>query len=257
MFFLNTTVVPWSVETSRAMLDSFALLQQARTHSSSNTEINRVVTFDNQRQRRLWFFNSYNRHIDRAYGVTVSELDTRRHEKTRIMAREARYDREKRGWTFSDGREEWFDPETGDLTRTVPFIEKIVPYFSENPDLMLAFDLKPNDLSFFQLRTIIDYFTVEENPKVTIYAVRYFGLLSDTLAPLIVIALAIPFAVSGVRVNPAVGVSKSIGLFLIYFILLKAANAMGDRGAIDPLTAAWVPNVAMLGIGGWFFLRLR
>ena len=187
----------------------------------------------------------------------MSELDVNRHEKTRIMAREARYDREKRGWTFSDGREEWLDPETGDLMRTVPFIEKTVSYFTEDPDLMLVFDLKPADLSFFQLRRIIDYFTVEENPKVTIYAVRYFGLLADTLAPLIVIALAVPFAVSGVRVNPAVGVSKSIGLFLTYFILLKAANALGARGTLQPITAAMAPNLAMLGLGGWFLFRMR
>jgi lipopolysaccharide export system permease protein len=120
-----------------------------------------------------------------------------------------------------------------------------------------VFDVKPNDLSFFQLRRIIDYFTVEENPKVTIYAVRYFGLLADTLAPLIVIALAIPFATTGVRVNPAVGVSKALGLFLLYFLLLKIANALGVRGTLDPLTAACVPSVEMLALGGWFSLRVR
>ena len=257
MFLLNTTVVPWSVEASRTMWDNFAFRQQAQSPGASlSASISRVVTFDNQRQGRMWFFNRYNRGLDRAYGVTVSELDSHRREKTRFMAREARFDRINLNWTFSDGREEWLDPETGDLTRTKYFIEKVLPY-TENPDLMLAFDLKPADLSFFQLRKIIDYFTVEENPKVKTYAVRYFGLLSDTLAPLIVIALAIPFAVTGVRVNPAVGVSKSIGLFLVYFIFLKAADAMGARGTIEPLTAAWLPNVAMLSIGGWFFLRLR
>ena len=42
-------------------------------------------------------------------------------------------------------------------------------------------------------------------PKLATYAVRYYGLIADVLGPLIVIAIAIPFAVSGVRVNPAVG----------------------------------------------------
>ena len=70
-------------------------------------------------------------------------------------------------------------------------------------------------------------------------------------------AIAIPFAISGVRVNPAVGVSKSIGLFLVYFVLLKASTAIGGREVIPPLWAALVPNLAMLGVGIGFFTRVR
>jgi lipopolysaccharide export system permease protein len=89
------------------------------------------------------------------------------------------------------------------------------------------------------------------------YAVRYFGLIADTLGPLIVIAIAIPFAVTGVRVNPAVGVSKSIGLFFLYYVLANIAASLATKQIIDPVLAAWLPNIGMVAIATWLFARLR
>jgi lipopolysaccharide export system permease protein len=258
MWFLNASVVPLSVEASTSLFDQLRFRHESTASGNTKTAgLSRVVTFDNQRQGRMWFINRYNKFFERGYGVTVSELDTLRREKIRLYAAEAKFDRDRGSWVFYQGRETWFDPATADVITSRPFDEKSVPYFTEEPDLMLVFDVKPKDLSFFQLRRIIDYFTVEENPKVTIYAMRYFELLAETLGPLIVIALAIPFAMSGVRVNPAVGVSKSLGLFLLYFVLLKVANALGVRGTLDPLVAACVPSIAMLMLGGWLSLRMR
>jgi len=258
MWYVNATVIPWSVEESRSLLQNL----QFRSQAQANSAVDRIgtstgVAFDNQRQNRMWYFNRYSRFTRKGYGVTVSELDAGRREKTRLTAREAGYDASLGSWVFFDGRETWLEPETGEVIRTVAFAEKAVPHFREDPALMLVFDLKPSDLSFSELSRIIDYFSVDENPKVVTYAVRYYSLLADTLGPLIIMAIAIPFAISGVRVNPAVGVSKSIGLFLVYFVLLKACTAMGGREVLAPLWAALIPNLAMLGIGVGFFARVR
>jgi LPS export ABC transporter permease LptG len=258
MWALNASVVPWSVEASSSLMEYLKFRHESATSGEGKmVGLSRVVTFDNQRQGRMWFMNRYSRYAQRGYGVTVSELDTQRREKIRLHAAEAKFDEERGCWIFFRGRETWFDAATSDVISTRPFEEKVVPYFKEDPELMLVFDVKPSDLSFFKLRRIIDYFTVEENPKLTIYAVRYYSLIADTLAPLIVICLAIPFALTGVRVNPAVGVSKSLGLFLLYFVLLKVANALGVRGTLDPITAACVPSAAMLMLGAWFSARMR
>lgn len=257
-WYLNASVVPQSVEASRSLLDTIRFQAEAGTASG----VDRIgastgVAFDNQRQNRMWFFNRYSRFADRGYGVTVSELDAQRREKTRLHAGEAYFDRSRGCWVFRNGRETWLEPETGEVVRTVPFVEHVVAHFQEDPALMLVFDLKPSDLSFFELTRIIEYFTIEENPKVTPYAVRYFGLLAETFGPLIILSIAIPFAISGVRVNPAVGVSKSIGFFLLYFLLVKACTAMGGREALSPLWAALIPNLAMLGMGIGLFARMR
>ncbi len=150
-----------------------------------------------------------------------------------------------------------FDPETGINTSSTPFAERFFPQFREDPQLMMLIDRRPIDLSFNELRQLVDYLSLENNSKSIPYAVRYYGLIADVLVPLIVIAIAIPFAVSGVRVNPAVGVSKSIGLFMLYYALLQAAAFVATRGLVDPEVAAWLPNIGMIGLAGVLFYRLR
>jgi LPS export ABC transporter permease LptG len=254
---LNSRVVPASVEASRSLLESFQYRAEARTAPRGTFGLVSSVTFDNQRQNRMWFINRYSRFNETAYGITVSELDGRRREKTRLMAREARYDAVRRSWTFRQGREMWFDSELGELQRTVAFAEKTIPHFTEDPSLMLLIDRKPSELSFNELGRIMDFFSSEENPKVVRYEVRYYGLLADTLGPLIILAIAIPFAMSGVRVSPAVGVSKSISLFFIYYILSNIATLAGGKGYLDPVWAALMPNLAMVGLATYFFGRMR
>lgn len=255
---LNARVVPWSVEASRSLKESFQYrAEAAKSAPGGLLGVVSSVAFDNRRQNRMWFINRYSRFTDTAYGITVSELDGQRREKTRLMAREARYDAVRRSWTFTDGRELWFDAEQGELMRTFKFDTRTIPHFTEDPNLMLLIDRKPVDLSFNELRRITDYFSAEDNPKFLRYEVRYYGLLFDTLGPLIIIAIAIPFAASGLRVSPAVGVSKSIGLFFLYFILSGIATQLGGNGILDPVWAALMPNLTMIGLATFFFGRMR
>lgn len=254
---LNAKVVPWSVETSRSVLEGLEFRAEAKAMPGGTLGVVSSVTFDNQRENRLWFINRYSRFNGTAYGVMVSQMDKSRREVTRLMAREGSYDPIRGGWTFKDGREMTFDPDQGELVRTVAFGKKTLPDYQEDPTLMLLIDRKPQDLSFNDLRRITDFFANENNPKVLRYEVRYYSILFETIGPLIIIAIAIPFAVSGMRVNPAVGVSKSIGLFFLYFVLIKLSEVLGIGGYAEPVWAALMPNLAMTGLAAWFFGRMR
>jgi lipopolysaccharide export system permease protein len=257
MWLFNSRVVPWSVEESRRIKDELRFRREADAAGGERAGLVMSVTFDNRVEGRLWFINRYSRFAGRGYGVTVTVLDGRRRETTRYVAREADYQAATRAWTFRDGVAIQFDAETGALLRPEPFAVRTFPDFHEDPQLMLLIDRNPIDLSFRELRRIIDYLTLEGSPKVTKYAMRYYSLIADTLGCLVIISIAIPFAVSGVRVSPAVGVSKSIGLFFLYYLLVSLANGIGGRELLAPAVAAWLPIVAMAGVSGWFFARLR
>ncbi len=258
MLLLNARVAPWSDETAHALLEGFEFQAEARS-SGSGRLLGTVtgVAFENTPAHRMWYINRYGRHAQRAYGVTVAELDAQRREVSRLMAREGTYDPVRRTWTFRDGREMWFDVETSELSHTTMFDEKTVLRFDEDPQLMLLIDRKPGDLSFFQLGRIVNHFSDQDSPKVRSYAVRYYGVLTETIGPLLVLALAIPFAATGVRVSPVVGVSKSFGLFGLYYILVMTCRTMGASGAMEPLWAALAPNLAMIGLAAWLFGRMR
>ncbi len=256
-WWLNTSIVPWSVERSRELKEELQFRHDAKLLAADRTGAAYSVAFDNQRARRMWFFNRYSRFTKHAYGVSVSELDAKRHETARIVAAEAWFDPARGGWEFWNGRTLSFAAETGELLADQPFPEKFAANYDEKPDLMLLIDRRPIDLSLHELRELMTYLTTEHSPKVVDYAVRYFGLIADTLSPLIVIAMAIPFAVTGVRVNPAVGVSKSIGLFFLYYVLANFASSLATKGILEPDLAAWVPNVGLAALAAWFFARLR
>ncbi len=255
-WWLNTTVVPWSVEEKSSLHDSFQFRAQGELPPDRRVAKS-SVTFDNYEAHRMWFINRYSRFTNTAYGVTVSMLDSSRRELTRLTAAEGKRDNVRGGWVFKDGREFDFDAETGDVLHPQPFREKYYPGFQEDPALMLLIDRRPIDLSFYELRRIREYFEADNNPKGVDYAVRYFGLLADTISPLIVIAIAIPFVITGVRVNPAVGASKSIGLFVLQYALTVLASSLAAKQLVPADVAAWLPNAGMAALAAWFFIRLR
>ncbi|MEO6246284.1 MAG: LptF/LptG family permease [Opitutaceae bacterium] len=257
-WWLNTTVVPWSVEESRAMKDEL----EFRNQTSKALPADRIgaissVAFDNPLERRMWFLNRFSKSTRHGYGVSVSELDATRRETSRLTAAEAWFDPARNGWMFKNGRALTFAPETGELTASKPFAEQFEARYREDPDLMLLVDRKPTSLSLWELRDLIGQLESEHSPKLASYAVRYYGLIADMVGPLVVIAIAIPFAIAGVRVNPAVGVSKSIGLFFLYYIFLNAATALATKGVLEPEVAAWLPHAGMGMLAVWFFARLR
>ena len=57
-----------------------------------------------------------------------------------------------------------------------------------------------------------------------------------------------PFSLTGVRTNPMVGVSKAMGFFAIFFVLISIASILGERQIIPAMLAAWIPNLVMLAI---------
>jgi lipopolysaccharide export system permease protein len=255
--WLNSSVVPWSVEESRAILERLSFRKEERTLPPDRIGSVPSVAFDNSPASRMWFFNRYSRFTQQGYGVTVSLLDVRRREYTRVLAAQAGRREDGPGWVFLNGRELTFDLEKGELVKTEAFTRLVRTDFDEDPDLMLLIDRKPADLSFFELRRLIAYLSASSNPNVTRYEVYYFGLLTQMLSPLIVIGLAVPFAVSGLRVNPAVGASKSIGLFLLYYALAKLGDSLAFKGILAPEVAAWLPSLGMAGLAVWLFARLR
>ena len=255
---LNAKVVPWSVETSRSLYDAMQFRAEAEAMPGGTFGVVTNVTFDNQRENRLWFINRYSRFNGRAYGIMVAQMDKSRREVSRIMAREGAYDPVRGGWIFQDGRELTFDPEQGELVRPVSFATKPMPNYQEDPELMVLIDRsKPGDLSFNELRRITEFFAHENNPKVLRYEVQYYSVLFETIGPLIIIAIAIPFAMAGVRVSPAVGVSKSIGLFFLYYLLTTLSKVLGSGGYLEPMWAALMPNLTMTGLAAWFFGKMR
>lgn len=257
VWWLNATVVPWSVEETRKLWDQLQVRQQVTGQAASTVAARAAVTFENGTDHRLWFINRFSNFTGRAYGLTISERDEEGRELTRWLAAEGWRDPKGGGWTLRDGRELTFDPVSGEVLKPAAFREKKIARFDEDPALMQVYDAKPEALSLFELRRVIAHHRETNSPKLRAYELRLASVLAESLMPLVIIAFAVPFAVAGVRVNPAVGVSKALGLFVVYFIAMRLGLVLGGRGALSPTVAAVLPHIALLGAGAWAWARAR
>lgn len=276
LWYLNSSLIPWSFEESVRLKESLRFKKQAEVVEVDKVGIIKNLAFDNRKTSRMWFINRYSRYTFQAYGVTVTVMDEQRRVVRRIVARHGYYDDVEGGWHFFEGRDMQYDPDAelrarqreaesfddldldaDDGTRAPPFEKLYVAEFDDDPELMALFGKKPSSLSFLQLKRITDNFTQEDNPSVLGYEARLHSLMASAAGCLIVAGIAIPFAVAGVRTNPAVAISKSIGLFFGFYILTSVLGALGRNGALSPEVAAWTPMGLMILIAYVLMRRVR
>lgn len=255
LFYLNADWIPRAVEGSRTLRDNLRHEREIDIAVTEDVGIIHNLTFYNHTDGRLWFINRFSERTYRAFGVTISEIrESGARELRRIVANEGYFDDIEGHWILLRGRETFFSEETGDPVRSLAFAEKVLPDFTEEPDLMKFLEKRPRDLSFFELQRIIVTLSPEEDARVADYARQYYEILFNPLGVLIVVALAIPFSVSGVRANPMVGVSKSLGLFVLYYLTVNTARFLG-ADYLSPMHSALLPNLMMLAVAGYFFWR--
>jgi lipopolysaccharide export system permease protein len=73
--------------------------------------------------------------------------------------------------------------------------------------------------------------------------------LAWPFACVIGVVIALPLAIRFGSRGRTLGITLAVVAFFIYFILMSIASAFGRNGQIDPVLAAWVPNVIM-GVTG-------
>ncbi len=257
LFWINSTVVPHSVEKSKLMMEQLELEYRKEKAPSQAGKIERLEFF-NKKDRRLWLINSFNVATNAANEVFVYTLDEKSRERSKIIAREAVYDDVDKCWFFRDGQEIFFDEETGRPIRTLLFhsegkfdgaSKRVYEDFNEKPEIMRLSMKRTKDLSLFQVKELINYSTQEggeDYDKLREYRVKYFGMWFSPVICLIVVVIAIPFSVAGVRTNPMVGVSKTVAMFFAYYIADNIFTVLGARGMLPPLLAVAMPALVML-----------
>ena len=73
--------------------------------------------------------------------------------------------------------------------------------------------------------------------------------LAWPFASFIGVILAIPLAMRFGKRGRTLGIAMAILAFFVYFLMTSAAAAVGRNSRIDPVLAAWIPNIIMGGTG--------
>ena len=185
------------------------------------------------------------------YGVTVLEIDADFRLVHRLDARQAHWT--PAGWEFMDGAIREID-EQGRVT-TIPFartalgLEESVTDFTE-------IQKPPSAMSYRELREYVARLEAA-GFQVKKYLVDMYSKLSDPLKNLIMVLVAIPFALQSPRGGRVYAIALAIAIMAAYMVVDYSARAFARADLLPPLLAAWTANVIFLGLGAALFLRAR
>ncbi len=257
MLLGNASLVPYATERTAKIVAESELSFKRKHVKSLERSRGQFLFYNNSAEERNWLISSYNTYTGTAFGVNIYTFKKGKisHE---LFAEYGEYNEKFRSWTFRNGREIFYESELGVPVEQPAFEEKIISEFPENPRIMALVGKKTSDLSIPEIHEILeDVGDEKSSPRIAEYAVRYNSILASPFCCLIVVGIAIPFAVAGVRTNPMVGVSKSIGLFAAYFLLTNIFNALGAKQILPPIIAAWAPNFLLLSYAIWLCRKVN
>ncbi len=259
MLFGNATLVPYATERTEKILAESELAYRRKTGNFSTGDSHGTFLFyNNAAEGRNWLISRFSPYTTTGYGINIYTFEKKKRPAHGIYAEFGEFDEPTHTWTLYRGREIFYEPGTSIPSSQPSFETKTITDFTENPRLMALIGRKPSDLSIPEIREILKEIGAKENsPRVAEYSVRYNSILASPFCCLIVVGIAIPFAVAGVRTNPMVGVSKSIGLFAAYFVLTNIFDTLGTKQVLPPVIAAWAPNVILLAYAAWICRKVN
>ena len=185
------------------------------------------------------------------YGVTILELDREFRLTGRLDARRAHWTAG--GWELSDGAYREIGPEG--KVQTVPFGWTALDLKEELEDF-LRIQKPVSTMSFWELRDYIGQLEAA-GFQIRKYLVELYSKLSFPLVNLVMVLVAIPFALQSPRGGRLVGIGLAIVIMAGYLVVHYVALAFARADLLPPLIAAWTANVIFVGIGVSLMLRAR
>ncbi|MEZ0391116.1 MAG: LPS export ABC transporter permease LptG [Pseudobdellovibrionaceae bacterium] len=155
-------------------------------------------------------------------------------------------------WNLFDGSVTLFT-EDSSFPLTSQFTKKSIVMSEDAKDLGTSANTA-DVLSMSELKNFIKR-NKEAGLDTVSYEVDYQSKYGFAFAALVMTLVGIPFSVGrqrsgGLMLNMGI----CLGLVFVYWILYSSALTLGKHGQINPLAAAWVPNIAM-GLFGLYRTR--
>src|SRR5437763_7386944 len=87
--------------------------------------------------------------------------------------------------------------------------------------------------------------------------VQIHKIFSIPFACLVFGILGLPLGVTNRRGGKSSGFSLSIGIILVYYVMINNGEHLAVSGRVSPMVAMWAPNLILLSIGIWLLNRVN
>jgi LPS export ABC transporter permease LptF/LPS export ABC transporter permease LptG len=210
------------------------------------------------RSGEVYHYQYYDRRARELNGLSVFTYDARTHTVTdRLFAQRAVYlpapDGTSSAWRLEQGWARKFG-DKADVKGFERFATKTVPL--EPADYFVTEAPAPDRMTYSQLRGYINElrssgYDVLEN-EVGLHRKVAFPFVT-----LVMTLIAVPFAVSTGRRGALYGIGIGIFLALVYWTMISVFAAFGAAGLINPMLAAWAPNLVFGAAAACLLLTVR
>ena len=127
---------------------------------------------------------------------------------------------------------------------------------TQEPVDLLAEPKAPEEMRYAELSRYIEALQRSGNDTSKIEVDRALKIALP--ATCLVIALfGAPLAVTSPRQGAAIGIAISLGTTVVFLSLIQLSKAVGVTGIVDPVAAAWAPNVVFFAAAIWLMTRVR
>ena len=126
----------------------------------------------------------------------------------------------------------------------------------QSPSDLLAESKAPDEMRYAELGRYVDALKRSGNDANKLVVDQALKLALPVTC-LIIAFFGAPLAVTSPRAGPAFGVAVSLGTTVIFLLITQLTKAVGSSGLIDPMVAAWFPNVVFLFAGLVLLAKVR
>lgn len=150
-------------------------------------------------------------------------------------------------WLLNKGRT-YVLSSNSDITRILQFDKLKIPGVKNVQQALDTGRLTPKEMNMIELGRHIDLLK-RSNSCGNDLLVRYYQKFSQPLACLIVALAGAPLGLLARRSRSYIGLVYSAAIVFLYYVLQSSSGALGEAGRLNPMVAAWLPNIVIGALG--------
>jgi LPS export ABC transporter permease LptG/LPS export ABC transporter permease LptF len=202
---------------------------------------------------RIFYYQFFDPNRNEFANLSVFEFNPSTFALTRrIFAGRAVWDGDSDAWKFENG---WVrDIDSANVTNYRTYLSTAFAEVHEPPDYFEKEDLQSQEMNFAQLEKYVR--DLQQSGFDTMrLRVALWHKLAYPLVAVVMVVLAIPFALSMGRRGSLSGIAVAIGVALAFWVVDGLFGAMGYVNYLPAAMAAWSSDILFGLVGGYLLLR--
>jgi LPS export ABC transporter permease LptF/LPS export ABC transporter permease LptG len=202
----------------------------------------------------IYYYQFFDADRDQFANLTIFRIDPASFTITqRIHAERAHWAENLGRWIFEQGWQRTLNVAAIAGYRT--FDVSTFPELNEQPSYFKKEVKQYSEMNYEELRRYIRDLQ-QSGFDVVRLRVQLNQKLSYPLITLIMAGLAVPFSLSAAKKGAITGVAVAVGIAVVYTVVSRLSEAMGDISLLPPALAAWSPDLIFALVGAYLILKI-